>query len=109
MKATRKQPPEIRTLPSNREARARAAELLALARQQIEGLMRCAETDAPPLQLLVEIQAFKRPLREAVTLLLANHLHHCVIAALQSGTPNRIDAALDELVVLYTLVGQLRR
>ena len=109
MKATRKQSPEIRALSSNQEARAQAVELLALARRRIEGLMSRAEFDAPPLQLLIEIQAIKRPLREAVTLLLANHLHHCVIAALQSGSPDRIDAALDELVALYALTGKLRQ
>ena len=108
MKTARQQLREIRTLASNPGARARAAGSLVLARRRIERLMSLVDVDAPPLQLLIEIQAIKRPLRETVTVLLTRHLHYCIIASLRGGLPAQIDATLKGLEVLYALTSKLR-
>ena len=82
------------------ETRADVLRRIAYARGHLDGIRRMIENDTYCVDVLKQSYAVRRALEKAEARMLDGHLHHCVLDAIEGGTPEPV---LAELVELYDL------
>ena len=69
----------------------------------LDGIRRMVEADKYCVDVLKQTYAVRRAIEKMESIMLAGHLHTCVIAGIREG---RDDAVLSELSELYEMAGK---
>ena len=69
----------------------------------LDGIRRIVEADKYCVDVLKQTYAVRRAIEKMESIMLAGHLHTCVIAGIREG---RDDAVLSELSELYEMAGK---
>ena len=72
---------------------------------QIRGLQRMVDEDRYCADILVQISSVQEALRSVGRQLLRNHLRYCASDAFASGSPERVEAMTEELLLLVERAG----
>lgn len=84
-----------------------ANQRLASAAGHIQGIQRMVEEDAYCMDVIQQIHAVQAALHRVRTLLLDHHLHTCVTAVVQEGTPAQREEMLREITGIFDASGRL--
>ena len=76
---------------------------LASAAGHIKGIERMVEEDAYCIDIIRQIQAVQAALAKVSTRILDNHLHTCVISAIQADDPQQREAVLREITSVFEM------
>jgi CsoR family transcriptional regulator, copper-sensing transcriptional repressor len=94
-----------RTGPGETPARERAVRQLKRIEGQIRGIARMVEENRYCGDVLVQVSAAGQSLRSVASVLLRDHLEHCVTQSLRSGDERRARELYDELTGLFGKYG----
>ena len=78
-----------------------AVKRLKTAEGHIAGIRRMLEEDAYCIDVLRQIQAVQGALNKASQIILEEHLHSCVITAVQGDDPAERERVLQEIMDVY--------
>lgn len=78
-----------------------AAQRLRTAEGHIAGIRRMLEEDAYCIDVIRQIQAVQSALNKASKVILEEHLHSCVITAVQGEDPGERERVLQEIMDVY--------
>jgi len=87
--------------PGQTEARVRAVRQIRRIEGQIRGILKMIEENRYCGDILMQISAAGQSLRSVASVLLRDHLEHCVTESLRSGDPRRARELYDELTELF--------
>jgi len=73
---------------------------LARIEGQIRGIQRMIEDGEYCIDIITQIQAAQSALRAVGLRVLRNHVDHCVVDAMESGSPDKARAKTDELMTV---------
>ncbi len=83
-----------------KQDRQRTLDRLARLEGQVRGIARMVEEDRYCVDILAQTAAVRSALKAVERLVLENHAHHCVEAAIDSGDPEDQRAKFKELIAL---------
>ena len=89
------------TGPGPTEARARAVRQIRRIEGQMRGIIGMVENNRYCGDVLMQISAAGESLRSVASVLLRDHLEHCVTESLRAGDPRRARELYDELTDLF--------
>jgi DNA-binding FrmR family transcriptional regulator len=81
-------------LPGYHDDKAKVLTRLRRIEGQVRGIERMVEADTYCIDVLTQVAAVTKALQGVATLLLSEHLHHCVAGA--AGEPERVNHLVDE-------------
>lgn len=67
----------------------------------VRGILRMTEQDAYCIDVLQQIRAVQAALDKTAHLILADHLDHCVVSAVQGDDPGERRRVLDEILDVF--------
>ncbi|HRJ19110.1 MAG: metal-sensitive transcriptional regulator [Bryobacteraceae bacterium] len=68
---------------------------------QVRGLQKMVEDERYCAEILTQIASVEQALGAVGSILLRNHLHHCVTDAVRTGKPGEAEKKYEELVRLF--------
>jgi DNA-binding FrmR family transcriptional regulator len=80
---------------------------LASAAGHLKGIERMVADDTYCIDVIKQIQAVQAALSKVSTLILDNHLHHCVTIAIQGEDPDERERVLGEVTSVFAMAGKL--
>lgn len=84
-----------------------AVQRLASAAGHVKGIERMVSEDAYCIDVIKQIQAVQAALGKVSALILDNHLHTCVTAAIQGDDAVEREAVLQEITSVFEVSGKL--
>ncbi|MCI0399289.1 MAG: metal-sensitive transcriptional regulator [Chloroflexi bacterium] len=79
------------------------ARRLASATGHLKGIEKMVNEDAYCIDLIRQIQAVQAALSKVSTMILDNHLHHCVTTAIQGEDPAERERVLQEVTSVFAV------
>ena len=86
----------------NPETKASVAKRLAKIGGQVRGVAQMVEKDRYCLDVVTQVRAARAALAKIDEIILADHLAHCVEAAILSGDPDRQREKVAELIQVFS-------
>ncbi len=83
-----------------KENKRRTLDRLARLEGQVRGVARMVEEDRYCVDILAQTAAVRSAVRGVERLVLENHAHHCVEAAIENGDPEEQREKFNELIAL---------
>lgn len=80
---------------------------LASAAGHVKGIEKMVQDDVYCIDVIKQIQAVQAALSKASTLILENHLHHCVTAAIQGDDPADRERVLKEVTSVFEVSSKI--
>lgn len=80
---------------------------LKTAGGHLNGIMKMVEDDAYCIDVINQISAVQSSLNKITLMLLDDHMHHCVIDAIQGDDPAERERVLEEIRKVFELRGKL--
>ena len=90
----------------NPNSKASVAKRLAKVEGQVRGVAQMVEQDRYCLDVVTQVRAARAALAKIEELVLADHLAHCVEAAILSGDPDQQRAKVAELIEVFSRGGR---
>jgi DNA-binding FrmR family transcriptional regulator len=83
------------------------AQRLASAAGHVKGIEKMVQDDIYCIDVIKQIQAVQAALSKASALILENHLHHCVTAAIQGDNPAERERVLKEVTSVFEVSSKI--
>jgi CsoR family transcriptional regulator, copper-sensing transcriptional repressor len=79
---------------------------LASAAGHLKGIQRMVEEDTYCIDVIQQIEAVQSALHKVSTMMLDNHLHTCVTAAIRGDDPDEREQLLREVTSVFAMTGR---